>query len=365
MLAKREDGSAVGAGIVGPNGIGAVHIDAIRRLGVEIAAVAASTPERSAAAAAAHGATRACADARELIEAPEVEVVHICTPNDQHAALAEAALRAGKHVVCEKPLARSSEEAEPLVALAAESDVIAAVTYNYRAYPLVEYLRSAVSDGRLGELHLIRGAYLLEEVFGIEDSSHWMLDPERIGPALALIDVGVHWWDLVEYVSGQRIVEALCTRQAVRPGGGAGEDSAAIMLRLESGAVAMAAISNAAPGHGNTIDFEFIGTAATGAWSQQDPEKLWFAELGEAPRVIWRGEDTAGAAGPSTLQRPIGQPQGYLDAFRDLMARIYGQITGVEPGLPVPDFADGLRGVRVLEALIESTAKGAWIPVDA
>lgn len=359
------NGRPVRAGIIGPNGIGRVHIDALRRIGVEVSALVASSPERGAQLAEELRIPRACASAAELVALDDVDVVHVCTPNAFHAEQVRLALGAGKHVVCEKPLAPTAAEAAALQREAEASGLVHAVAYNYRHYPAVQTMRAATADGQLGRVHLIRGAYLLDEILEIDDPGAWLLDPERRGEALSLADVGVHWWDLAEHVSGQRIVEVACSRQAVRAEGAIGEDSAAVMLRLDGGAVAVAAVSGAAPGHSNTIQLELIGTEASAWWEQEDPDKLWLGKLGEPVRRAMRQKEPEGVRLPATHQMPAGHVHGYLDAFRDLIANVYEAVAQPGDGTPrYPTFADGAHGVAVLEALVRAADSHEWTAVS-
>lgn len=313
------------AGVIGPAGIGRVHIEALRRIGVDVVAVAASSPERSERFAAELGVENACADARSLAQHPDVDVVHVCTPNSLHAEQASIAIEAGRHVVCEKPLATSAADAARLLEQAREAGVVHAVAYVYRFDPKVAGLRRRIAEGGLGRVHLIHGAYLLDEVLAdLTGPGSWMLDPARMGPSLSLADVGVHWWDQVEYLTGRHVVEAFCTRQSARDPAAPGEDSAALILRLEGGAVAVAAISGAAPGHENTLEIEVLGTEASARWEDDSADRL--------------------------------------DTFCDLLASVYAGIEGRE-GPPYPTFEDGLRGMRVLEALLESADSGSWARV--
>lgn len=359
------NGRPARAGIIGPSGIGRVHLDALRRIGVDVVAVAASDAVRATRLADELRVPRGCASAAELVELDEVDVVHICTPNALHAEQVRLALSAGKHIVCEKPLAPTADEAAALLQEAEESGVVHAVAYNYRHYPMVQAMRAAAAEGRLGNVHLVRGCYLLDEILTIDDPSAWLLDPKRRGEALSLADVGVHWWDLVEHVSGQRIVEVVCSRQAVRAPDAVGEDSAAVMLRLDGGAVAVAAISGAAPGHSNTIQLELIGTEASMWWEQEDPDKLWLGPLAASAEREMRPKQPQGVHIPGTLQMPAGHAQGYLDAFRDLIGTVYEAIDGAtgDARPTYPTFADGAHGVAVLEALAKSADASEWVAV--
>jgi predicted dehydrogenase len=352
------------AGVIGPGGIGRVHIDALRRIGAQVVAVAASSKTRSRELADELYVPHACGDADELVRRDDVDVVHVCTPNALHPEQVRLALKAGKHVVCEKPLAPSVNEAADLLRTARASGRIHAVAYNYRFYSMVQAMRAAVADGSLGQIHLIRGCYLADEILTLDDPSSWLLDADRRGEALSLADIGVHWWDLVEHVSGQRIESVMCIRQAVRAKDAVGEDSAAVMLRLDKGAAAVATISSAAPGHANTIQLELIGTTASMWWEQENPDQLWAGRLGDPVERTMRPKQPTGVELPRTLQMPAGHVAGYLDGFRDMIATVYDAIGG-ESNRDYPTFADGARGVAVLDALVRSANSGQWIEVSA
>lgn len=347
------------AGIVGSGGVGRLHADALRRLGVEIVAVAAVNPELARRDAATLGVPRACASAEELIGA-DLDVVHVCTPNALHLSHCRAAIAAGRHVVCEKPLATSVRDSEELLRLAREAGVVHALCHGYRYYPMVQALRALIAGGELGQIQAIHGTWLLEELLGLEPG-HWMFDPATMGPSLALADVGVHWWDLAEHVTGSRIAEVLGATRAARPHSDrGGEDTAAIAMRLDSGALVSGMICQVAPGHGNTVTLEAIGERAAAAWDLRDANRLTIRRRGGEQRILERGSAEASRLGVEA-RLPFGQPEGHADALHELFARIY---SGIEGG-PAhhPTFVDGVRGLRILEALLESARRSAWMPV--
>jgi predicted dehydrogenase len=350
-------------GIIGSSGIGRLHVDALRRIGVTVAVVAAATPEIAQHDADELGVARACASVEELTDG-NVEVVHVCTPNALHLSHCQAAISAGKHVICEKPLATSINDAEELLRLAEGAGLVHALCHSYRYYPMLQALRALIASGELGRVHTLHGSWLLEELLAI-DHGHWMFEPRLMGPSLALADVGVHWWDLVEHVSGLRIREVLCTTQAVRPYAreGGGEDSAAIIMRLDGDTIASGTICQAAPGHGNTVTLEAIGDRAAAAWDIRAADRLVIRRLGGRQGVLERGTAEVAALGVGTYL-PAGQPEGHADALRELFARIYAHIRTGEPTAH-PTFVDGVRGLRVLEALLESARRGSWTAVHA
>jgi predicted dehydrogenase len=355
----------VRAGIVGPNGIGRLHADALRRIGVEVAAVAASNERRAGEHARAMGVERWYSSPEALIDS-DIDVVHICTPHYLHAPIARMALEAGKHVVSEKPLATSLPDALDLLERAKASGRVHAVCYVYRYYAHVGQLRSWVAEGRLGQVHLAHGTYLADEL--LVAPSPWALEPDKTGPWLTATDVGIHWFDLLEYVTGARIRSLAGTFRSVRsaPAGATAppitDDSDAVILQLDGGMSAVAAISQAAPGHGNGIRLELNGTIASARWEQEDPDRLWWAPLAESPRYVARTAAAGASAG--TLQTPKGHPQGFADAFRDLMASIYRHVRDPESLADHPTFADGVRSLRLVTALDRAVKERSWVDVE-
>jgi predicted dehydrogenase len=347
------------AGVVGPSGIGRLHIEAMREIGVEVVAVASSTPESARRIAGELDIPRSHATVAELATSADLDVIHVCSPHGLHAEHARLALAGGKHVVCEKPLALSSAPAAAMLAEARAAQRLHAVAYPYRFDRLVSELRSIVQSGELGRIHLVRGSFLLDQHL-LTDPAHWMMDPWQRGPSLSLADIGTHWWDLLTHVLGERITEAWCA-VASSDGSNASDESAAIAFRLEGGALAQAAVSSIAPGHrddaGGFVDMEVIGTQASVAWRQGSRDGLWFAALG-GPGASRRPDlvDDEGAA--------MGFTHAYRRAFHRMIAAIYaGFAASSTTGYPT--FEDGLRGLQVLDALLESASKSTWTVVAA
>lgn len=348
------------AGIVGPGGVGRLHIDALRRLGIPIVGVASESPTVTKQDAERFGVERAFDSAEELAASDEINVVHVCAPNHLHLPICRAALTAGKHVVAEKPLCTTVSDAEALLRLAEQANVVHAVCYGYRYYPMIETLRLLVSNGDVGEIHAVAGSWLNDELLTIEPG-HWMLDRDQMGPSLSLADVGIHWWDLVEYITAREILEVLCETRTARPGGGAGEDLAVLTLRLTGGALGVATVCQAAPGHGNTVTFEVIGDKATAAWDIRNANLLTVRESDGAVRVLERATTPVKELGIHA-HLPVGQPEGHAEALLSLFRRIYDHI-GTDEAPYHPTFADGVRSLHILEALTRSASGGHWVSV--
>ena len=371
----------IGFGVIGVGFAGRIHARSGLLAGGRLAGVVGSSPERSGAAAGELGEGRGYESAEELIADPAVEVVHICTPNRLHAGLAEAALRAGKHVVCEKPLTMDPGSADRLVALAGSSGLVAAVPFVYRFYPLVRTARDRVRDGDLGTVRLVHGSYLQDWLMETGDYN-WRVDPAEGGRSRAFADIGSHWCDLMEFVTGQRITR-LCARlttflaeriaapgrESFSPAAAEGtrvpvatEDAALVLFETDGGAVGSVVVSQVSPGRKNRLWFEIDGSRRSVAFDQEQPETLWVGGREESGLVA-RGAPGAGGSSRSFDSLPAGHPRGYHDCFDAFVAETYRAVRGeVVEGLPL--FSDGRRAVRVTEAVLSSARTSAWCPVE-
>ena len=353
-------GDGLRAGIVGAGFIGRVHARSARLAGAAIAGVAASSPERSTAAAHALGAERAFPTAAELVVADGIDVVHVCVPNHLHLPLTLAALGAGKHVVCEKPLALDVAGAEELVAAAEASDRVATVPFAYRYYPTVREARARAHGRALGELKLISGGYLQDWLLDAA-AENWRVEPELGGRSRAFADIGSHWCDLIEFVSGQRIV-ALTARTAITNAARETEDVATLLFETDAGVVGSTVISQVSAGRKNHLWFELGGTEAAVGFDQEQPETLWVGHPGGV-ELIPRDAATLSPEAAAYVTTPGGHPQGYQDCFDAFVAETYAAIGGQPPADGLPAFADGLRAARLTEAVLESARTRGWVTV--
>jgi predicted dehydrogenase len=348
------------AGIVGAGFIGRVHARSARLAGARIGGVAASSAASAQAAAAELGAERAFATAEELVVADGLDVIHICSPNSLHLPLARAALEAGKHVVCEKPLALDADGAAELVAAAETSGRVATVPFVYRYYPTIREARARVRAGALGRVHLITGGYLQDWLLEAGDDN-WRVDPELGGRSRAFADIGSHWCDLAEFVSGQRIV-SLTARTAITHPERVTEDIATLMFETDGGVAGSAAISQVSAGRKNQLRLEIGGAEAAVAFDQEQPETLWIGRRSGSERIP-RGVETMAPEAAAYVTVPAGHPQGYQDCFDAFVAETYAAIGGHPLADGLPAFADGLRAARLTEAVLESARTRGWVSV--
>jgi predicted dehydrogenase len=354
------------SGIVGAGFIGEVHARAVRGAGGALAAVAGRNPEASASAATRLRAERAASSAEELVEAEDIDVVHICTPNHLHAPLAERAMAAGKHVVCEKPLSTDLESARRLAGLASAAPVVTAVPFVYRFYPTVRDARGRVRRGDVGSLRLMHGSYLQDWLSRTEDRN-WRLDAALGGGSRAFGDIGVHWCDVVEFATGHRITR-LAARMLTVPRGGdrsgqGTEDAATVLFETDQGALGSVVVSQVSPGRKNRLWFSLDGAQASLQFDQELPDALWVGGR-EQNAVVHRGAESSTADAARYNVVPVGHPQGYLDCFTAFVADVYAAAAGDAPdGLPT--FDDGLRAAVITDAVLTSARDGGWVAVPS
>jgi predicted dehydrogenase len=369
-----------------------VHLDAARRAGADVVGVAASTPQRGRAAAAELGVPTAFPTAEDLVTADRVDVVHICTPNALHRPLAEAALRAGKHVVCEKPLATGAADAAALAELAAEraerAGTVTAVPFVYRYHPMAVEARQRARGGELGDLHLLHGHYLQDWLSRPTDGN-WRVDPELGGASRAFADIGSHWCDLAEWLTGHRLVELTATLGTVYPrrsGRGAPtfsaadpaagpaapagepgepvrtEDAAHILFRTDRGATGSLTVSQVSPGRKNRLWIEVDGARAGVTFDQEHPETLLIGRR-ETTEALVRDASVLSAPAARLSVLPPGHPMGYHDCFAAFVRDVYAAVAGRPAPLPLPTFHDAARTAAITDAVLASARTRTWIEV--
>jgi predicted dehydrogenase len=376
----------VGAAVIGTGFIGTVHVEALRRIGVGVRGVLGSSPERGRVRADALGVPRAYASLDELLADDAVDVVHVTSPNDLHVSQARAALAAGKHVVCEKPLAMTAAEAGELVAAAARSGLVHATNFNIRYYPLNQHARELIEDGGLGQVRLVTGRYFQDWLL-LESDWNWRLQPDRGGALRAVGDIGSHWLDLMTYVTGQHVaavmaelttfietrreptgpVETFSTERSSdtieRPI--ATEDTATILLRFDGGARGAVSISQISPGRKNSLLYEIDGSAGAWAWDSEQPDQAWIGHRDRPNEVLIRNPALMGPAGQAAASLPGGHVEGFFDTFCAHFRAVYADVVAGRPSSPpgYPTFAAGHDEMLVGEAIARSAREGRWVEV--
>lgn len=340
-----------------------VHSRAARAAGASLAVLASSSRGRAERAARDLGIERSVDDVAEML-AGDTDVVHICTPNATHADLARQVIAAGRHVICEKPLATTLADARELAAAADEQGVVAAVPFVYRYHPMVREARARVAAGEIGALLTIDCGYLQDWML-LPDDDDWRATSADGGPSRAFADIGSHLCDLLEFVSGERIARLTArTRRVYDERGGhavANEDAVAILAELASGAIGTLLISQMAAGRKNALTLELHGALQSIRFDQERPEELWIGQR-DGSRQLFRDPQTAHPGVARFSNVPAGHAQGYQDAFNSFVADVYAAVAGGEPeGLPT--FADGVRAAQLTEAVLASTNSERWIDV--
>lgn len=383
---RESAGQRIRLGMVG-GGEGA-FIGAVHRLAARmddqfelIAGALSSTPERARRSGRAlslspdrvYGDYRAMARA-EAARPDGIEAVSIATPNDLHAPVAKAFLKAGIHVICDKPLTVSLKQARSLEQAVRQSGRIFALTYNYTGYPMVRQARAMVAAGALGELRVIQVEYpqdwLTEK---IEDSGHkqavWRNDPKRAGPGGCLGDIGTHAYHLASFVTGLELGSLSADLTSFVTGRRL-DDNAHVMLRFKGGAKGMLWASQVAPGNENNLKLRIYGTKGGLEWRQEHPNHLTWSPLNQPSQIISRGTPSAGAAAARLTRVPRGHPEGYLEGFANIYAEVAAAIRAfrskakLDPAVMFPTVADGVRGIAFVEAAVKSSRQGGkWVKV--
>lgn len=381
----------VKAGVIGTGFIGPAHIEAVRRLGfVEMVALAEMDQGLADAKAASLGIPKAYGDWKALISDPEVEAVHICTPNTAHYPMAMEALKAGKHVFCEKPLAMNSKESAELVKAAQNANVANAINFIYRFYPLNQEVKARVQSGEDGRVLVIQGSYLQDWLL-LPTDYNWRVEPDLGGESRAVADVGSHWCDLISYITGQKFVKVFADlavihntrmkpKKAVETYSGkeltpedyeevpvSTEDYGTVLFEMDGGARGTFTVCQTCAGRKNRLYYEIDCENAAFAFDQEDVEHLWVGRRDGPNRIIMRDASILSPEAKACATYPGGHPEGYPDALKNLMRNFYTFISeGKNPKtdeMDFPTFEAGHAEIAIVEAVLESSRKKAWTEV--
>ncbi|MDH3425946.1 MAG: Gfo/Idh/MocA family oxidoreductase, partial [Acidimicrobiia bacterium] len=360
----------------------------LRRLGVEVVGVVGSTPERGQVKAEAMGLATVYDSVEEMAAAPDIDVIHIASPNYAHAEQVRAVLDAGKHVVCEKPLALNSKDTADLVARASASGLVNAVCFNIRFYPANHQAMAMVASGEIGEPRFITGSYHQDWLL-LETDWNWRLQPDEAGQLRAVADIGSHWLDLTRFISGRRVTEVMAdlhTLVAVRrhPAGPvetfstvsddeelveeemSSDDAAGILLRFEDGARGAVTISQVSAGQKNSLRYEIAGSESALRWFSAEPDDLFIGHRGRPNEILSRDPGLYAPDAAKLVAYPGGHVEGFPDSFRALFSRVYADVARGSPAddPAYPTFADGHDAVLVTDAIAESHDTQQWKAVQ-
>lgn len=376
-------------GLIGTGYIGKVHLEILRRIpGVEIAGVADSDQGLARSVAEALEIPEVYLDASALLEDPRVDVVHNCAPNDVHFEFNKKAILAGKDVLSEKPLALDSKESAELVKLAAEHKTLTAIDFCYRYYPVVQEAAARVRRGDLGEVRAFVGHFLQDWLFYDTDYS-WRLDPRAAGRANVIADLGSHWCDLVQFITGRKIVEVMadlhtCIPKRKKPKAGplsfstqknvpydevevTLDDYAAMFLRLDNGARGNFTTCQVCAGRKVDLELQVFGSKESYAWSHVHPNALWVGHREKGNELFYESSQLQVEETQKYAALPTGHPMGYHDAVYNFFRDYYAALAAKREGRPFearfPDFRTGHEEMRVIDAAVESSRSGRWVKI--
>ncbi len=376
------------AAIVGTGFIGPAHLEALRRIpNVEVVALVEVNQELADEKAKQLGIPRAYVFA-DMLKQDDIDVVHICTPNFLHYSQAKAVLEAEKHVVCEKPLAISLEEAEDLVKIAKTTGLVNAVHFNLRYYPMVRQMKVMREKGELGEVYSIMGSYLQDWLF-LQTDYNWRLEPDKSGDSRAIADIGSHLLDITEYVTGLKITAVMAdfstvhkTRlkplKAIETYSGKmltpedyqevpinTEDHATVLLRFDNGSKGSITVSQVNAGRKNRLNIEIAGSVSAFEFNSERPNELWIGKREKANEQLMKDPSLVHREVSSLVSFPGGHNEGFPDTSKQLFKEVYAAVAaGKQPEKPTfPTFADGWRELLIGERIVESNKKQAWVTI--
>ena len=394
------------AAVVGTGFIGPVHIEGLRRAGVSVRGILGSDPDKSRKAASELNLKVAYRHLDHLVSDPEIDVVHLTSPNRLHFQQACEVIRAGKHVLCEKPLAMNSAESAQLVQMAKDADVEAAVNYNLRYYPLSMESQEYVRSGKLGSLFHVTGSYAQDWLFHPTDYN-WRVDPTEGGDVRAIADIGTHWLDLIQFITGQKVQAVFADLAIVHPQresvfngnetfkSHAGleasgdqsktqkvtvttEDFGSVLLRFENGAKGVMWVSQVDAGRKNCLRYEIAGSKESLYWNSESPNQLHRGHRDCANQILTRDPALMTARASQASSYPGGHNEGFGDSFKQLFKSFYTSISErqskktpnsqpapsqLSSSLSYPTFADGHREILLCESILKSHHTETWVEV--
>ena len=375
----------IGVAIIGTGFIGSVHLAAVRRLGLDVRGVLGSSADRGAVRAAELGVDRAYADLDELVADASASVVHVTSPNNAHFPQVKALLQAGKHVICEKPLAVAAAQSAELVEIARTSGCVAAVCYNIRFYPLNQHAHRLVADGGLGDIRFVTGHYHQDWLAKPTDWN-WRLEADKGGALRSVGDIGTHWLDLTTFIAGLKPVHVLADLatfipEREKPGGpvetfssSAGQtekvrvdtdDAAAILIRYDNGARGVMSTSQINVGRKNELVWDIAGSRGSAAWHSETPDHLWLGRRDGANEVLHRDFTLMNDTGIAAATLPPGHVEGFADSFFALFRQVYRDVSkgGRQADSTWATFEDGHLEMQFCDAVLKSMQESRWVEI--
>lgn len=377
-------------GVIGIGFIGPAHIEAIRRQGLEVLALAETNQKDAVKAAERLMVPKAYGDWRDLVEDPEIDIVHITSPNYLHFEHAKGALEAGKHVICEKPLAMNTEESSELVKLAEEKNLVNAVNFNLRYYPLIQDAKARIDAGELGSsIYIIQGSYLQDWLL-LDTDWNWRLEPDIGGELRAIADIGSHWMDLVTFITGKKITSVFADFETFLPVRKKPlkeidtfgskmlteteyeekriktEDYAAVLFKFEGGTRGVMTVSQVSSGRKNRLYFEINGSESSLVWDSEKPNQMMIGHRPEPNQMIIKDPALMKETARWSASYPGGHTEGFPDTLKQLQTAVFSHIASghYEKTLNYPTFKDGHINILIDEAILKSAKERKWIDIN-
>lgn len=376
-------------GVAGVGFIGPAHIEALRRVpNLEVVSISHNIEDEVADKAKQLGIDKYYSNFDEQLANDNLDCIHICTPNFLHYEMSKKALEAGIHVVCEKPLATTIEEAEELVELAAAKGLVNAVHFNIRYYPIVRQMKQMVAEGKIGTIYSVIGSYLQDWLY-YDTDYNWRLEPDKSGDSRAVADIGSHLIDLLEYVTGLSITAVFADMntvhkvrkkplKAIETYSGKilkpedyedvpinTEDYASILLRFDNGNKGVVTVSQVSAGRKNQLAIEVAGAQQNMKWNSESPNELWIGNRDEPNQLLLRDPALFSKEAAAIAALPGGHNEGFADTSKEMFKEVYAAVAeGKQPDAPLfPTFKDGLRELILCERILESHRNEKWVEV--
>jgi len=387
-MTKQLTKQSIGVGVAGTGFIGPAHIEGLRRNGITVLGLAEENAELALQKATLLGVTRCYGSLAEMLADPDIDVVHLATPNHLHHPHAKAVLLAGKHVICEKPLSMTSEQSGELVQLAAEKKLVNAINFNIRMYPMAQQARSMVQGGEIGDLFILQGSYLQDWLL-LPTDWNWRLEPQYGGTLRAVGDIGSHWLDLLTFITNLHVEEVYAdfktfhplrkkpakpvetyTGKLLTPDDYIDqpintEDYATIILHYENGVRGVLTVSQVSSGRKNRLFYEINGSKSSLGWDSERPNELWVGHRSSPNQLLLKDPSLLSPEARAVTSYPGGHNEGFPDTFKQLYGKVYDYIfAGDFNKTPdFPTFADGHYEMLLCEAIEKSAREKNWVKV--
>ena len=372
--------------VIGTGYIGPVHIEALARIsGIKVTAVVDSTLELAQRTAERYNIEKACEDYKDVINDPDIDVIHNCTPNKYHYSITKEAMEKGKHILSEKPLAMNRHEAKELVEIAEKNNIITGIDFCYRYFPVVQEMAVRIRRGDLGEVRMASGTYFQDWLSNPGDFS-WRLMRSESGESNITADLGSHWFDLVQFTTGLKVTEVIGDFASLIPVRQKPkrqvlafedvkdvetedfpaelEDYSAVLFRLSNGAPGSFTTSQACAGRKSDTEFQIYVDKCSYAWNHKHSTELWVGYREKPNEMLIENPVLQDESTAKYASLPAGHPTGYHDAVLNLFQDYYDAVKGSETS-PVarPTFETGYEEMKIIDAIVESNSKRQWVSI--